>query len=832
MASGVSGYFDLTGTHGITARVHYTETYDVSTNKSTVTISQIQIMSSWYYGYTYYLDGTVSVADSVAVSMNSGSGTHSVRPPALDTFASVNGSLGAVSDIAHNDDGSKSVTITVSIKGYSVDGGGSGWSVSGSHSVLLTTIPRKSTISAEDGTLGVAQVLTVTRQASSFTHTVKYRCGNAGGTIASETSETSISWTPPPDLARQNISGTTVAVELIVETFSMGVSVGSNSITISCAIPFAPSVSAVLSDPTGYKNVFGGYVQNRSTLKVDMTAAGRYGAEIQSAVITCGDKSASGTSATFDLPSSGPIQITVMVVDSRGRSAVSVLSTTVLKYSNPAVTAISAYRCGADGTADKTGAYMNVIFSANITALANRNTAAYTVRYRTVGASYWSTVTPIASGYSPSNVSTVIEAATGSSYEVQVEAEDYFTSAESAIRRVLSAYALVHLDKAKNRIGIGKVAEVDNALDMGWNIQMNQKTIKEAGGISIAAYSSGEETGDISFSRPTNYEYEAHIDVLGNALRIYRYDTSNTYKQVLALGLTEGILYTPYVRPSNPVGIAYGGTGATTAAAALKNLGAFPAAGGTATGNITIEKADPYLYLKNSDGGGDNLGLHYYGTASGSNRFAIYDVKNAKHLFEVYQSDGSGWFRGNLSVGGSVLKVGGQQQIYWNDSAKSQTIGTNNATGGTIIACGPSANMTLRGAAVIPGNSGTLGNSSNRWTGIYSTAAVNVSSDERLKRDITELDGDALANFVGRLKVVSYKYKDDAEERKARIGLVAQEVQQADADLAKFFVEEDAEGMLSLSPADLVFPLIASVQKLTERVSMLEDALRKNGIEV
>lgn len=48
--------------------------------------------------------------------------------------------------------------------------------------------------------------------------------------------------------------------------------------------------------------------------------------------------------------------------------------------------------------------------------------------------------------------------------------------------------------------------------------------------------------------------------------------------------------------------IAQGGTGATTAAAARTNLGAFSSGGGTVTGSITINKAEnPYLALKQGD---------------------------------------------------------------------------------------------------------------------------------------------------------------------------------------------------------------------------------------
>lgn len=182
---------------------------------------------------------------------------------------------------------------------------------------------------------------------------------------------------------------------------------------------------------------------------------------------------------------------------------------------------------------------------------------------------------------------------------------------------------------------------------------------------------------------------------------------------------------------------------------------------------------------------------------------------------------------GDVNVGG-VLRVQGNQAYYFAPSTKSQTLGTNNATGGTTVCCGASADMTLNGANakapnVLPrgNNSFTLGNTNLRWKGIYSTTAVNVSSDARLKHGICPLDTERLAEFVNKLHVMEYNYRDDPRGSHTRIGLIAQNVQEADAEVAKFFVSEDENGMLNLRPADLVFPLIAAVQELSAKVEAL-----------
>lgn len=182
---------------------------------------------------------------------------------------------------------------------------------------------------------------------------------------------------------------------------------------------------------------------------------------------------------------------------------------------------------------------------------------------------------------------------------------------------------------------------------------------------------------------------------------------------------------------------------------------------------------------------------------------------------------------GDVDVAG-VLRVQGNQAYYFAPSTKSQTLGTNNATGGTTVCCGASADMMLNGANVkapnvLPkaSNTHTLGSTSLRWKGIYSNAAVNVSSDARLKHGICPLDTERLAEFVNRLHVMEYNYLDDPRGSHTRIGLIAQNVQEADAEVAKFFVSEGEDGMLNLRPADLVFPLIAAVQELSAKVDEL-----------
>lgn len=295
-----------------------------------------------------------------------------------------------------------------------------------------------------------------------------------------------------------------------------------------------------------------------------------------------------------------------------------------------------------------------------------------------------------------------------------------------------------------------------------------------------------------------------------------------------------------------------------------------PLSGGTITGNIAIKKDSPTIMLKvgdtsletrlyknasetadygtmladyNSDGKRDaftvrrgaslneKLSLSVNNSSGGNDIYYIYGEHNKPTPSEIgaFSSDG-GTVNGDVNVGG-ILKIRDQQAFHYDTSTKAQTIGTNNATGGTIICCGSSAYLTVNGArlltaAIVPrdglSSAPNIGYTDGRYNCIYLKTAANVSSDERLKRDIVSLDNDILADFVNKLNVVSYNYNDDAENAEARIGLTAQNVLQSDENIAKFFVEQDDNGYYSLRPSDLVFPLIATVQKLTKEVEELK----------
>ena len=165
-----------------------------------------------------------------------------------------------------------------------------------------------------------------------------------------------------------------------------------------------------------------------------------------------------------------------------------------------------------------------------------------------------------------------------------------------------------------------------------------------------------------------------------------------------------------------------------------------------------------------------------------------------------------------------------QGQIYYATSSGA-TLSTNNLSL-TIAAkdtCAINATTTqLYNIAARGSNAYDIGTSSVRFKNIYLVNSPNVSSDGRAKKDICDVNNEELVDFINKINICNFKYKDD-ETEKERIGVIAQQLIEANPKVADYFVEHDPEAdFYSVKPADLVYPLISYVQYLEKRIEKLE----------
>ena len=352
-----------------------TETsYSVADNTSTLSWS-LDLKANTAYNFSLYAIGLNVVLNGTTVK----SQTRSQRIQySVDDYGSVNLANGSGFVVNHNDDGTKTIPVAFSIDMESVSY--TPGPLSGSGTMPLTTIARYSTLNIpSNGTLGVKQTITVTRP-SSLTHTVSWVCGTAKGTLCTNSTASSLDFTPDISLAAQNTAGPSVTITFTITTTG----VGDKTYPVSYAIPASvkPSLSIAIEDATDYYDTYGGYVQGWSKLKITGSPTLAYGSPINTYNITADGKTYTSNPAITDAILSGDkVVITAYVTDQRTRqSEVVEEEVDVLPYSPPAVS-LEAYRCDETGERNDEGDHIIIALSASIASLNDINAATYEITY-------------------------------------------------------------------------------------------------------------------------------------------------------------------------------------------------------------------------------------------------------------------------------------------------------------------------------------------------------------------------------------------------------------------------------------------------------------------
>lgn len=381
--------------------------------------------------------------------------------------------------VTHNDNGAKTVTVSAS---FATDV--SLGTLTTSSNITLTTISRLSSLSVGNGTLGIAQTLTISEPTSSNNHKIKYTCGSEEGYILGSASATSTSnsvrWTPPISLAAQNTKGTSVTATITLYTFNgNGASVGSKSYSITLAIPASvkPTLTIDVSDPTGYKDTYGNYVQGKSKIKVIPTATIAQGASIVEYEYVIGGTQYKGdTVETSAISQSGSITVKVKATDTRGRYAEVEQIVTVLAYSAPSLEITRVERTDAVGEPKKDGTFLTVYFNASIISLSSLNKATLKVKKKKKTDTSWTPETSIVSevsDYSVTGGKYTFMAAPASSYDVMMTLSDSFNVPVQRMATGSSCTKIFSVFSEGKGFAVGKVAEKENTFEVGWNAQFN-----------------------------------------------------------------------------------------------------------------------------------------------------------------------------------------------------------------------------------------------------------------------------------------------------------------------------------------------------------------------
>lgn len=220
-------------------------------------------------------------------------------------------------------------------------------------------------LTAENGVLGEPMELTLLRCAD-FTHTVTLTLGGQTLTVCENSTETTLTFTPPLALAEEIPNATTAQGVFTVTSLGNGEAVGSLQTAVPLSVPdsLIPTVTARWQDLSGAFDRFGTCVQRISHLAVTAEAAGVYGSTVTGSALALNGQPYNGGV----LMEAGEQTLTVTVTDSRGRTGTATHLLPVAEYAVPWVR-IDASRCEEDGTPNEMGEFARLTLTGRTEAL-------------------------------------------------------------------------------------------------------------------------------------------------------------------------------------------------------------------------------------------------------------------------------------------------------------------------------------------------------------------------------------------------------------------------------------------------------------------------------
>ena len=456
-----SGAFTTSNKY-INYRIEVTQNWqDVANNYSNVTVKVFVYRTNT--GYTTYGSGTLYCGiDGTSYSQGITSSQKITNSGIYLFERTVN--------IYHNGDGTKSIWVSAYISHDRVTSSDQGFTVN------LDTIPRRSTITGISGDwFGDPMTVTIDRKSSSFNTDVYVRANGDWRNVVWHSSDTSIGFTLPADLANNVTTATECTGQVKIVTNNGDTWIGEDVWDKWMGVPswMSPSISNVALDTDTCVNEFWCWVQYKSKLRVRTTCSGSYGSSITTVRVEYDGTFYWGNEIWTNITSiDGDRPVNVAVWDSRGRQANWSGHISVHWYQNPWGT-LEAYRCTADGTRDDVnGTYVRVIYSADKASISGHN-------------GIWIDIDSRETNHEWSNVRVHAESSTSwasaiigdghfdldKTYQIRLRVSYWYTTTVKIIP-ISTSKVLLDFKAGGTGLGVGRIATDDDMTQFATGVQI------------------------------------------------------------------------------------------------------------------------------------------------------------------------------------------------------------------------------------------------------------------------------------------------------------------------------------------------------------------------
>mgnify|MGYP001043268249 CR=1 FL=1 len=478
----LSGSVTTTSSHGRSVTLNWTANQNISTNTSTI---------SWELIGSGTASGYVTVNELRIIINGTQVYYRSPNDDSINCYIGTKVASGTT-DIKHDDNGSKSFSISVEVGIYS-------WSIncSGNGSFTLNTIPRSAEIiEAKNIELGNNCEIKWKPAAASFTYRLKFTLGTWSYityTISPNTTSEYVysDYAIPLSVAYQLPNTTVGTVTAYLYTYNNDSQIGVTNKTFSVTVPLSiiptiNSLSVEIVNDNSIINNWGIAIAGYSKVKILATASGIYGSKISNFSIDGGyTTSISNETLSYIgniVSSSGEQFFEIVAKDTRGRASLKSTSDAIYfySYSKPTISSFSAKR----SQDNSRKIIVNAIWK--YSEINGKNSSTAILYYKKKSSNSWIEYGQIENN---SNFTLEVDFEETSSYNFRLIVRD---SLENMVQEEIFISTIdVSLDfRAGGKgIGIGKICESDNleismdAIFLG-NIYIRQNNID----ISLSDY--------------------------------------------------------------------------------------------------------------------------------------------------------------------------------------------------------------------------------------------------------------------------------------------------------------------------------------------------------